>query len=319
MNFWLDNGGVHVNNGPQNFVYYLLSEGGTGTNDGLPYDVTGIGEENARLVAYRANSEIVTSSTAYQQMRNCWVNAADDLNPAWVASVEAAWDAIGIIDVPASPWEDFEGTDTDFSSGWSTGGDEVWSISNTGAVQGSQSARAGTIGDSQSTWLQWSGYLTDADVFSFFIQVSSEWSYDYVKFYVDEVEQTEWCGFLPWTSYCQYLSAGSHTLKWEYIKDVDTSSGDDTVWLDAVSFSSPGITLYTITATAGAHGVISPSGAVLVPVGGTSTLTITPSDGYHIEDVLVDGSSVDTVTSYIFTEVSSDHTISATFDADTSE
>ncbi|MFH0796948.1 MAG: M4 family metallopeptidase [Candidatus Omnitrophota bacterium] len=322
-NFLLDNGGIHYNNAPQNFVYYLLSEGGTGTNDGLPYDVTGIGETNVRQIAYKANNDEAGSSTAYQQMRDCWVNAADDLDSTgvWGDSVGAAWDAIGIIDVPASPLEDFEGTS--FSSGWSTGGDVAWSISNTDAVLGSQSAQAGDIDDSQSTWLQWSGYLTDADVFSFFIKVSSEWGYDYVKFYVDDVEQTEWCGGyvgdIDWTSYCIWLNAGSHTLKWEYIKDADGSSVSDTVWLDAVSFSSPGTTLYTIAATAGDGGSISPSGAVLVPADATSTFAITPSSGYHIEDILVDDSSVDTATSYTFTEVSSDHTISVTFDNDTSQ
>jgi hypothetical protein len=69
----------------------------------------------------------------------------------------------------------------------------------------------------------------------------------------------------------------------------------------------------TITATAGPGGSISPSGAVVVPCGGSQTFTITPNAGYAIADVKVDGSSVGPVASYTFTDVQSDHTIDATF------
>jgi hypothetical protein len=73
------------------------------------------------------------------------------------------------------------------------------------------------------------------------------------------------------------------------------------------------VTTYTITASAGAGGSINPSGAVTVPSGGNQTLTITPAACYHVADVLVDGGSVGAVTSYTFTNVTSNHTISAGF------
>ena len=77
------------------------------------------------------------------------------------------------------------------------------------------------------------------------------------------------------------------------------------------------VNTHTITASAGANGNISPSGAVVVKHGGNQTFTITPSTGYHVADVIVDGSSVGSVTSYTFTNVTSDHTISATFAVNT--
>ena len=92
-----DNGGVHQNSGPQNFFYYLLSDGGSGTNDGLSYSVTGIGITNARLVAYRALTVYCTTTTDYKGARDAWVSAANDLNPAWVPSVKAAWNAVGVL------------------------------------------------------------------------------------------------------------------------------------------------------------------------------------------------------------------------------
>jgi hypothetical protein len=71
----------------------------------------------------------------------------------------------------------------------------------------------------------------------------------------------------------------------------------------------------TITASAGINGSVSPSGAVLVPWGTNATFTITPITDYHVLDVLVDGVSVGAATTYTFTNVTVDHTISASFDA----
>jgi hypothetical protein len=71
----------------------------------------------------------------------------------------------------------------------------------------------------------------------------------------------------------------------------------------------------TITATAGAGGTISPSGAVIVNYGASQTFAITPNAGYQIASVLVDGSSVGAVASYQFTNVTTAHTIAASFSA----
>jgi hypothetical protein len=73
------------------------------------------------------------------------------------------------------------------------------------------------------------------------------------------------------------------------------------------------INTYTITASAGANGAISPSGATAVDYGTSKTYTITPATGYHVASVLVDGASAGAITSYTFTGVSATHTISATF------
>jgi hypothetical protein len=70
---------------------------------------------------------------------------------------------------------------------------------------------------------------------------------------------------------------------------------------------------YTITATAGANGSIAPAGVSTVNHGGIKNYTITPATGYHIADVLVDGVSVRAVTNYSFINVTSNHTISASF------
>jgi thermolysin len=91
-----DNGGVHINSGVQNFFFYLLCEGGGGTNDGISYNVTGIGIDNAARVAYRALTVYCTANTDYAAIRTAWVSAAQDLNSSWVESVQLAWNAVGI-------------------------------------------------------------------------------------------------------------------------------------------------------------------------------------------------------------------------------
>jgi len=73
------------------------------------------------------------------------------------------------------------------------------------------------------------------------------------------------------------------------------------------------IKTYTITATAGANGNIAPSGAVSVACGASQTFNITADACYDIGDVVVDGSPVGAVASYTFTNVTANHTISATF------
>jgi alpha-tubulin suppressor-like RCC1 family protein len=74
--------------------------------------------------------------------------------------------------------------------------------------------------------------------------------------------------------------------------------------------------VYTVTASAGPGGAISPNGTVSVGNGDDQAFTIAPDAGYHIVDVLVDGVSQGAITSYSFTTVAEDHSITASFAAD---
>ncbi len=69
----------------------------------------------------------------------------------------------------------------------------------------------------------------------------------------------------------------------------------------------------TITSSCDANGAIAPSGSVVVIYGADQTFTITPMAEHRILDVLVDGKSVGAVESYTFSNVTANHTISATF------
>ena len=76
---------------------------------------------------------------------------------------------------------------------------------------------------------------------------------------------------------------------------------------------SSGYSYYTIEATAGAGGSISPSGSVSVREGGDQTFTITPDKGYAVSNVKIDGKSIGAVKSYTFENVSRTHTIEVIF------
>jgi subtilisin family serine protease len=73
---------------------------------------------------------------------------------------------------------------------------------------------------------------------------------------------------------------------------------------------------WTITASAGPGGSIAPVGVVPVVEGASQAFSIQPAGGNHVLDVLVDGASVGSDTTYTFTGVTANHTIAASFSAD---
>ncbi len=92
--------GVHANSGVLNFWYYLLVNGGSGTNDkGFAYNVTGIGLDKAAQIAYRTLTTYLTSTSTYANARTYSLQAAADLYGAGSAEVTQttnAWNAVGV-------------------------------------------------------------------------------------------------------------------------------------------------------------------------------------------------------------------------------
>ncbi|MBR3981048.1 MAG: M4 family metallopeptidase [Bacteroidales bacterium] len=101
-----DNGGVHTNSGVQNKWFYLLCEGGNGTNDnGDAYTVAGIGIDKAQRIAYRNLIHYLTPTASYWDSRNGSLNAAKDLygeNSVEYKAVEDAWYAVGVGSISSS-------------------------------------------------------------------------------------------------------------------------------------------------------------------------------------------------------------------------
>ena len=128
---------------------------------------------------------------------------------------------------------------------WETGGNSNWAVSTQAPFEGSYCIKSGDINDSQSNWLSLEYDVFSDDSISFWYKVSSEASYDFLTFYVDNAELGSWAGEVPWSYAAYALTAGTHTLKWEYSKDVSVSTGGDCVWVDFIEFpAQPTTTAY---------------------------------------------------------------------------
>jgi hypothetical protein len=108
---------------------------------------------------------------------------------------------------------------------------------------------------------------------------------------------------------------GSGTVSYSVAANTTTSSRTAASMIAGRSFTvtQVGSTFYTITASAGAGGAISPSGSVSVKPGSSRAFSISPARGYKVSGVAVDGVSVGAVVSYTFKRVSANHTIRVTF------
>jgi Zn-dependent metalloprotease len=95
-----DYGGVHINSGVQNYWFYLLSEGGAGTNDKAEtYNVSGIGIEKASQIAYRNLIHYLGPQATFYDAYFGSLQAAEDLygNPsAEYEAVQNAWFAVNV-------------------------------------------------------------------------------------------------------------------------------------------------------------------------------------------------------------------------------
>ncbi len=96
----LDMGGVHSNNGVQNYWFYLLANGGNGVNDnGDTFSIKAIGIDKSAQIAYRNLTVYLTSLADYQDARRYSILAAQDLFGPCSPEVESTtntWYAVGV-------------------------------------------------------------------------------------------------------------------------------------------------------------------------------------------------------------------------------
>ena len=139
-----------------------------------------------------------------------------------------------------------------FGQGWTFGGNANWTIDGTNAWDGQYSAKSGNIGNSQTTQMMITKEAATAGTISFYVKVSSEQDYDYLKFYIDNQLKNQWSGNVAWTEVSYDVFAGNHTYKWVYEKDVYVVSGSDCGWVDYIIFPPSA----TVTSQAGSDGEI---------------------------------------------------------------
>jgi len=95
---WSSSGEMHCNSTVLSYWFYLLSQGGSDNNEGIVYNVTGIGIDKAQQIAYSTLLDLYPTAN-YSTARNASIQAAINLYGACsreVVNVTNAWYAVGI-------------------------------------------------------------------------------------------------------------------------------------------------------------------------------------------------------------------------------
>lgn len=130
--------------------------------------------------------------------------------------------------------ESFEVDDFDVTN-WANDPVHPWTIDTQTAYESIHSAKSGLIDHSQSSQLTLTFTSLNEGEISFFRRISSEANYDFLIFYIDDVEQGRWSGDFAWKIQSYPTTPGLHRYKWEYLKDHSVSSGYDAAWIDYIT------------------------------------------------------------------------------------
>ncbi|MFH1120746.1 MAG: T9SS type A sorting domain-containing protein [Bacteroidota bacterium] len=122
---------------------------------------------------------------------------------------------------------------------WEFAGTAPWSIATDHFYEGINSSKSGDINDYETSEMFVTYNVMNDDSISFYYKVSSELSWDYLRFYIDNNMLNQWSGEEGWTRVVFPVSPGEHTFKWMYSKDVSLSVGDDAAWVDFIVFPAP--------------------------------------------------------------------------------
>jgi len=122
---------------------------------------------------------------------------------------------------------------------WKVTGDANWMAVSDTVYEGSYAAKSGLITHNQTTSLELT-VETSFDTISFARKVSSEGNWDFLRFYIDDVEIDKWSSEQDWLVVEYTITEGQHTFKWSYTKDGSASSGSDCGWIDAIKIYDSG-------------------------------------------------------------------------------
>ena len=146
---------------------------------------------------------------------------------------------------------------------WVTDQANPWFADNTNTYDGVDVAHSGPIRHGLSSFMQTT--VNGPGTFSFRWKCSTEATDDPAFFSIDGVVQSTISGEAPWALQTYNLSAGPHTLSWNYVRDGSGNGGSNMVWVDQVSWITPGPTITNAL-------------TVNWTVGGTYTLALTSDD-----------------------------------------
>ncbi len=119
---------------------------------------------------------------------------------------------------------------------WSMPDTVLWEITDVVSYTGNYSICPGFTYDLSSNIIEIQAEVDEDDSISFVCKVSSEEDYDFLRFYIDDVQMGEWTGETDWSIVTYPVTKGTRNFKWAYEKDDSFESGADKAWIDDIFF-----------------------------------------------------------------------------------
>ncbi len=142
------------------------------------------------------------------------------------------------------------------SYNWTNDEEFPWVISDEIPHEGVYCLKSGDITHNQNSTIEIVLQVIAPGEIKFYRKVSCEDdanndNYDYLVFYIDDIEKERWDSVMDWELESYFVPAGVHNFKWVYHKDVSIDANDDCAWIDFVEFPSiyDAEPLLTISAT----------------------------------------------------------------------
>ena len=229
-----------INSGDQANMFITISNIGIGSATGVSAELSSLSPFINIMNSYSSYPNISQNSNAisdnpfiFSISQSCPSNTSIDFN-LHITSNQGEWNQSFNIIVGLAA-EDFE--TADFSNlDWNSGGNSNWIVTTSNVYQGNYSAKSGNINDNQNSILSVTMEASEAGTISFYKKVSSEENYDYLRFFIDNVEKGSWAGEIDWSPESYQVEEGEHTYKWEFDKDGSVSDGADCGWIDSIIF-----------------------------------------------------------------------------------
>ncbi len=234
-----------------------LTPGGNGT---ITFDITnngGADAENCILEVYSSSNDLMLSSNIFEINTiesgatvnipvELTVNSNVEIGSTYEISylmTSGHYSVAGSYNVTVGNIvEDFETGDFSMYD-WQFSGGANWTIVAQNPNSGTYCAKSGSISHSQQTDLVLTVDILAEGEVSFYKKVSSENGYDWLRFYIDNVQKGEWSGEAAWSQETYPVTTGTHTFKWSYQKDGSVSNGSDCAWVDDIQFPPTSVTL----------------------------------------------------------------------------
>jgi hypothetical protein len=199
-------------------------------------------------------------------------------------------------------FENFESGDFSHFN-WELSGDADWIITTNDAYEGNFSAKSGEIPDQTNTDLSLTLDILSDGTISFYRKISSEFNYDFLKFYIDDDLKDEWSGEKDWEMVSYDVQKGEHTFKWTYVKDYSVSDGDDCAWIDYIIFPPVNVnSTLNVNIIANPGAICKGDSSQLITMvfdgSGSYTYSWTPATGLNATDISNPVASPDTTTTY---------------------